>query len=182
MHNYQETLLNIPCAGRKPVVSLVLGVGLAAICFCLPGCSESSSSQAPRVDVTNPSSSVPSSSVPGTPAQPGQRSSQPTPNRAVDRSGTYAGTATPFNTGGGACIATRTVSGFRVQGTAVRFGQFRGTIAADNGLQMTFREQWIVGQFDGPTFSGQWDIPNRTRGRWVGPNCSFMLSLQRVGP
>jgi hypothetical protein len=94
------------------------------------------------------------------------------------RDGTYAGTATVLLTAGGQCIQNQQIGNFRVRGNAVRYGVFRGTIDPDGGLQMVHGRTWIIGQFDGATFSGQLDIP----GRYGGPGCSYLLSLARVGP
>jgi hypothetical protein len=99
------------------------------------------------------------------------------PMEMVSRSGSYTGTAIPLETGGGICINTLTVSNFHVRGNAVRFGRFRGTIDANNGLQMVNGNQWIIGQFEGATFHGQFDVP---RG-WNAPACTYMLTLQRTG-
>jgi hypothetical protein len=98
------------------------------------------------------------------------------PPSPANRSGSYAGTATPIETGGGLCLETQKVSNFIVRGNSVHFGGFRGTIAPDNGLQMIYGRQWIVGQFEGPTFHGQFDIP----GTFGAPECSYMLNLERV--
>ena len=49
----------------------------------------------------------------------------------------------------------------------------------DGGLQMVFGGTWIVGQFEGATFRGQVDD---TGGRWRGPGCTFILTLERTGP
>jgi hypothetical protein len=95
-----------------------------------------------------------------------------------ERSGSYAGTAQPLDTGGGLCISTQRVTNFHVRGNAVQFGGFRGTIAADGGLQMVYGSQWIIGQFEGATFHGEMEISSR----FGNPGCSFLLTLQRVGP
>jgi hypothetical protein len=98
------------------------------------------------------------------------------PAAAVDRSGIYGGTAVPLNTGGGLCITNQTISGFKVNGNSVRWGRFRGTIAADNGLQMVNGDTWVFGQFVGNRFDGQISTISRLR----GPGCSFMMSLERT--
>jgi hypothetical protein len=119
----------------------------------------------------------PNPEVPGAPPPPGL-SGPPIPTPPVaDLSGTYAGVAAPLDTGGGLCIANQKVGGFRVRGHSVRYGQFRGTIAPDNGLQMVFGQTWIFGQFEGATFHGQIDIP----GRFGAPGCTYLLTLDRVG-
>ncbi len=106
-----------------------------------------------------------------------ENSASPKTAQPVSRDGTYVGTAVPLDTGGGLCIQTQQVSGFHVRGDSVRFGGFRGTIDADNGLQMVSRRDWIIGQFEGDTFRGQIDVS----GRIGHPGCTYMLNLQRVG-
>nr|WP_294546778.1 hypothetical protein [uncultured Rhodopila sp.] len=93
-----------------------------------------------------------------------------------DRSGIYGGTAVPLNTGGGLCIANQTISGFKVDGNSVRWGRFRGTIAADNGLQMVNGNTSVFGRFVGDRFEGQMSTTRRAS----GPGCSFMMSLERT--
>jgi hypothetical protein len=109
---------------------------------------------------------------------PGMQASLPTSGQVVDRSGNYAGTAVPLDTGGGICIQTRKVGDFFVRGNSVRYGRFHGTIDADSGLQMVYGRQWIIGQFDGATFHGQLDLP----GGFNSAGCTYMLSLERIGP
>ncbi len=82
----------------------------------------------------------------------------------------------PLNTGGGVCIANQTIRDFKVTGNSVRWGRFRGTIAADNGLQMVNGNTWVFGQFVGNRFDGQ--ISTSTRAN--GPGCSFMMTLERT--
>jgi hypothetical protein len=111
------------------------------------------------------------------PPPPWLQPALPASAQIANRSGSYAGTAQPLSTGAGACINTLQVSGFRVRGHSVRFGRFHGTIAADNGLQMAYGQQWIIGQFEGASFVGQLNFPDR-----FGPGCTYMLTLERVGP
>jgi hypothetical protein len=111
------------------------------------------------------------------PPPPGLKPALPVSTQIADRSGSYAGTAQPLSTDLGACINTLKVSGFRVRGNSVRFGRFHGTIAADNGLQMVYGQQWIIGQFEGASFLGQVNVPGRFR-----PGCTYMMTLERVGP
>ncbi len=96
----------------------------------------------------------------------------------VGRNGTYSGTAEPLDTGGGMCISTQAVDGFVVRGNSVHYGRFRGRIAADGGLQMVYGQNWIVGQFEGPTFHGQLDI----QGGFNSFGCTYLFSLSRTGP
>src|SRR5579863_1071192 len=112
--------------------------------------------------------------------QPSGPLSTPPASSPTDRSGTYAGNAVPLDTGGGLCITTQKVSGFTVRGKSVRYGSYRGTIDANDGVQMVAGQNWIVGQFEGPVFSGQLDTTERGRGMARG--CSYVLNLQRVGP
>jgi hypothetical protein len=158
--------------------------GLAILCPLLLGCSGNNGWQPPTVMLDTPTGVTPIFSP--APAMPGglvapppglENSALPVPTQQVNRDGSYVGTAEPLQTGGGQCIATRQVSGFRVQGNSVRFGGFRGTIGANNGVQMVYGQDWIFGQFDGPTFRGQIDL----RGRFDSPGCTYELTLQRAG-
>jgi hypothetical protein len=157
---------------------------LAITCQSMAGCSGSGEFRAPAVVLDTPAGPTPiytpSPTMPGGLAAPppGLEPASGTIVQSADRSGTYTGTAVPLETGGGLCITTEPVSGFHVRGNAVRFGGFRGTISADNGLQMVYGNQWIIGQFEGSTFHGQFDVP----GRFGAPQCTFMLSLERTGP
>ena len=108
---------------------------------------------------------------------PGLAGNVSVPTQPVSRNGTYAGTAMPLDTFGGACVNTMRVEGFHVRGNSVHFGQYRGTIDANNGLQMVYRGTWIVGQFEGDNFQGQVDSMGR-----FAPGCTYSMTLQRVGP
>ena len=108
---------------------------------------------------------------------PGMQPSLPVPAQMLDRSGNYAGTAVPLDTGGGICLQTQKVGNFIVRGNSVRYGRFRGRIDANDGLQMVNGNQWIIGQFEGATFHGQLDL----RGGFNFSGCTYMLSLQRMG-
>ena len=103
---------------------------------------------------------------------------QAVPTQAVSRDGRYAGTAEVLTTGGGLCIKPMTISGFIVRGNSVRFGRFHGTIDADDGLQMYYAGNWIVGQFEGGTFHGQLS----STADFTGNGCSYILNLERTGP
>jgi hypothetical protein len=96
-------------------------------------------------------------------------------------SGTYAGVVEPLSTAGGDinCMSTVQIAGWYVYGNRVWFGQFRGTIDSDDGLQMVYGRDWITGQFHGATFHG-WLIDDGTPN--FVPGCSFMIRMQRVGP
>jgi hypothetical protein len=165
------------------------------ICICalllLAGCSANSGVQIPTVELDTPTGVTtlysPAPEIPGgAPAVPPPGLMIPPPDQsstasaskpARPRSGTYAGIAEPLDTGGGLCISNRKVAGFHVHGSAVQYGRFHGTIAADNGLQMVLGQTWIFGQFEGPIFRGQLDIP----GNFGAPGCTYMLTLERVG-
>ena len=154
---------------------------LCVACLLLAGCS----GQMPNVVLDTPTGATPIY----TPAPPGMAGGAvgpppgmdtPTPAQAFngDRSGNYAGTAVPLETGGGICINTERVINFRVNGNRARFGQFRGTIDPSGGLQMPNGQDWIVGQFEGASFHGQLDL--NPHGRFGGEGCTYMLSLERV--
>jgi hypothetical protein len=153
-------------------------VCLVPACLLLFGCSG-----APTVLLDTPTGVVPlNSPAPVMPSglaapPPGLEPSLPIPNQSVNRDGGYTGTATVLNTAGGLCTDTLKVSGFTVRGTSARFGGFRGTIAADGGLQMVYGQDWIVGQFEGATFHGQLS----TMGRFGSPGCTYLLNLERAG-
>ena len=150
----------------RPKVAAALAIALltAACTTIIP------SSGAPTVIANTPFGSYPIANQPGGPA-----ANQPPPANSGDRSGTYSGTATVLTTGGGVCLNNRRVSGFHVRGNSVRWGQFHGTIASDNGLQMVYGTTWVFGQFVGDRFDGQISMGMR----WNGPGCSFMMSLTK---
>jgi hypothetical protein len=154
-------------------------------CLALAGCSEGNPSVTLNTAAGQTPIFRPPAGPPGglaTPPQSGQPAA-PTASAPTDLSGTYAGTAVPLDTGGGLCIMTRNVSGFTVRGRSVRFGAFRGTIDANNGVQMFRGQQWIVGQFEGAIFYGQLDLTRQgSRGRSAARGCSYILNLERVGP
>jgi hypothetical protein len=143
---------------------LILAVG----CLFLEACSGSPTVTANAPAATSPPSALSATSPPA-----------PVPSPITDRSGNYAGTAQPMNSGGGTCAKTLQVAGFGVEGYSVRFGVFHGSIDSAGGLQMLHGERWIVGQFEGPTFHGQFTIPPNRRSN--PPGCSYVLSLERIG-
>ena len=158
---------------------------LYVACLLLAGCS----GQGPNVVLDTPTGTAPiytpALAPPGMPggaigAPPGMDNPAQAQAPAFngDRSGNYAGTAVPLDTGGGICINTERVINFRVHGNRASFGRFRGTIDANGGLQMPNGQDWIVGQFDGASFHGQLDL--NARGRFGGEGCTYMLSLERV--
>ena len=147
-------LLIAGCAGEGPTVLLDTPTGVTPI--------------------YTPSPAMPSGLVA---PPPGLANSLPPPTQSANRNGTYAGTAVPLDTGGGICLSNRQVGNFRVRGSTVRYGGFRGNIQPDGGLQMVYGQDWIIGQFEGATFHGQLDL----NGRFDEPGCTYMLSLQRIG-
>jgi hypothetical protein len=168
----------IDASGRRNA-SAAAGVSCVLLGVLLAGCSGT----APTVLLDTPTGVTPVFTPP--PALPGAFAGPPpgldnpltSPAPSGDRSGTYAGTAVPLETGGGLCIANQPVSGFRVRGNSVRYRGFRGTIAPDGGVQMVYGQDWIFGQFEGPTFRGQLDL----YGRFGAPGCTYMFSLEREG-
>ena len=153
--------------------------GLAAVCLALSGCSGP-----PTVVLATPNGpqtlyAPPSSNMPGGLVAPPPGLGTPSPQAPAaiggSRNGTYTGTASVLSTYGNQCQETVPVVGFRVRGNSVRFGRFRGTIDPGNGLQMTYNQQWIVGQFEGATFHGQVTFWGAS-----GPGCTYLLNLQRT--
>lgn len=147
----------------------------AIACLLLASCSNNTTVQVPNVVLDTPVGTTPLYVRP-----PGSGFIPPPPGQVsiVDRDGTYAGIAEPLSTGGGLCITSTRVTGFHVQGNAVSFGGFSGTIDNRGGLQMTFARQWLIGEFVGTTFYGHLDVPANSR---FGLGCSFTMKLQRVG-
>jgi hypothetical protein len=137
----------------------------------------------PTVVLDTPTGPVPlNSPAPAMPTglagpPPGLEPSSPPPAQGISRDGSYTGTATVLDTGGGLCTDARTVSGFAVRGRSARFGGFRGTIADDGALQMVYGQDWVVGQFEGAAFHGQLNI----QGRFGSPGCTYLLNLERTG-
>lgn len=150
-------------------------------CLVLAGCSGGLPSVTLNTGAGQTPIYTPSAQSAGGLAAPPQiaQSAAPAAAMVTDRSGTYAGTAVPLDTGGGMCIKNRKVSGFTVHGKSVRFGSFRGTIDANEGVQMFAGQHWIVGQFEGPIFYGQL---NMTESRFGARGCSYIINLERVGP
>ena len=134
----------------------------------LCGCTIQSGLPGPEVIAGTPVGPVPL--VPPAAAPP------PAPPGSLD--GQYTGVGTVLSTGGGLCIKPLDIAGFVVRGDAVRYGRFAGTIAPNAALQMIADGNWIVGQFQGPTFRGELDVP----GVRDQPGCSYLLNLARTGP
>src|SRR5262249_43186836 len=147
-----------------------------AACLLLAGCS----GQVPNVVLDTPTGTA-AIFTPAPPGMPGGAVAPPpgmdNPMQAQaqafngDRSGNYAGTAVPLDTGGGICIDTKQVINFRVRGNRASFGRFRGSIAPDGLLQMPNGQNWIVGQFEGTTFRGQLNLYGG--GRFGGTTCTY---------
>jgi hypothetical protein len=160
--------------------------GLALWCAPLLGCAENGV-QMPSVTLAAGTSTVPIYTPPSQQPAPGGlaappanlKNTPPAPAQPGGRNGSYTGRVEPLTTGGGniGCMSSTSVTGWHVYGDRVRFGQFRGTIDANGGVQMTAGGGWIVGQFEGPTFSGQYIAPSGRN----SPSCTFLLRLQRTG-
>jgi len=178
----------LPAGGGPKSANAAAWSALAVLCPLLLACSGNNGWQPPTVVLDTPSGPTPiySPTPTPTPTMPGglvgpppglETSATPVPASPGSRGGSYSGVAEPLQTGGGLCLQTRPVSGFHVRGNTVRYGGFRGTIDANNGLQMVYGRDWIIGQFDGATFHGQLDL----NGRFGAPGCTYELSLQRTG-
>jgi hypothetical protein len=160
---------------------------LVPACLALFGCTVQTGLPGPNVILSTPTGPAPLYAPAQSPAGPGndlavppglEPASPPPPAQTGNRNGTYSGRAEVLTTAGGICDKGMNVDNFKVHGNSVRFGQFRGTIAPDGGLQMVFGGTWIIGQFEGATFRGQADF----RGRRGSPGCVFVLTLDRTGP
>jgi hypothetical protein len=170
-----------PGNGARPMCA-GLRACLVPACLVVFGCSGDPNvvldTPTGPVALNSPAPAMPGGLVGPPPGMDVMQPSGPAATKNVARDGTYTGTAEPLDTGGGMCISTQAVAAFVVRGTSVRYGGFRGRIAADSGLQMVYGQDWIVGQFEGATFRGQLSI----QGRFGSPGCTYMLSLGRVGP
>ena len=147
----------------------------AVACLLLAHCSGNNALQVPNVVLATPAGIAPIY----TPSAPLPLPPPVQPAQPPDHSGTYAGIAEPLSTGGGLCIRPIHIGGFQVQGNAVRFGRFSGTIDPQFGLQMAYAGQWIIGQFEGASFHGQLEVPARPR---FGLGCSYVVTLRRISP
>jgi hypothetical protein len=142
--------------------------------LALLGCTVQSGLPGPNVILGTPMGPVPLNQ-PAPAAGPAEATS---PNQAVNRTGTYAGTAVVLDPNGGLCTRPTSIAGFVVRGRSVWFGGFHGIIDANDGLQMVYGRRWIVGQFEGALFQGiLWSAPDLLR----GPGCSYIVNLQRIG-
>ena len=143
--------------------------------LALLGCTVQSGLPGPNVILGTPMGPVPLNQ----PAPAAGTAEAASPGQAVNRDGTYAGTAVVLDPDGGLCLKPISIAGFVVQGRSARFGGFHGTIDVSDGLQMVYGRRWIVGQFDGPLFRGiLWSAPDFIR----GPGCSYIVNLRRSGP
>jgi hypothetical protein len=160
---------------------LALWTCLAATCLPLFGCAGGP----PAIVLDTPTGPVPlnapAQAMPGglVGPPPGMVNASPPPAPGGSRDGNYAGVADVLNTNGGICTDNLKVTGFRVRGDTARFGGYRGRIAADGGVQMIYGSSWLVGQFEGASFRGQLDLPG---GRFGAPGCTYMMTLERIGP
>lgn len=94
------------------------------------------------------------------------------PGGAVSLDGRYVGNAVPLTTNGGMCVRPLAVN-FVVRGGSVQFDRFHGTIGPGDSLQMAYDGDWIIGQFQGPTFRGHWSVP----GPYRELGCTYFISL-----
>ena len=74
-------------------------------------------------------------------------------------------------------LAVGSGRGFRVTGSHVRWGRFRGTVAPDNGLQMVSGTTWVYGQFVGDRFQGEISF----WGAFDNPGCTYVMELRKTG-
>lgn len=157
---------------------------LIPACLALCGCTVQTGLPGPNVMINTPGGGLvplnaPGPVMPGGPVSPppGLEPMSPAAAQTVSRDGIYAGSMEALSTAGGICANQVKVNGFKVHGNSVRFGDFRGTIDPDGGLQMVFRGNWIIGEFAGASFHGH------VQGAGVGqPGCTFILTLNRTGP
>ena len=143
--------------------------GVALGCLLLFGCTP----QEPSKPLYTPGHVIPMTQAPTAPSDTTPTAA--TPAQTGPRDGYYRGTSSVMFSGGGRCMGTQQVSGFRVHGDRVDFNGFHGRIDANNGVQMHHGLDWLVGQFEGSVFVGQLEI-----GKWSSkPSCVYMLRLER---
>ena len=88
--------------------------------------------------------------------------------------GHYVGTVLSLNRGAAFCPQRLNVREFRVAGGELRWGVFRGRVAADRSVQVTYRGEWLTGRFDGNDFRGEVDQFSRRRSE----SCRYVLDLK----
>lgn len=98
---------------------------------------------------------------------------RPAPSTAYGHDGVYAGVAQALNSAGAQCAEFHRPANFRVEGRAVRFGPFRGTIGPEGGLQMIYGQSTVVGHFEGDAFRGVITFHV--------PPCRYAMLLRRTG-
>ena len=98
---------------------------------------------------------------------------RPAPSTTYGHDGMYAGTAQALDSAGAQCAAFRHASNFRVEGRAVTFGPFRGTIGPEGGLRMIYGQSTVVGHFEPDAFRGVV--------AFHVPPCRYAMKLRRVG-
>lgn len=162
-----------------PPVRAGIGVCLVSAALALSGCTMQSGLPGPSVILDTPAGPIPLN-PPAVVMAGGAVAGGPgtLANEAVSLDGSYAGSAVVLDTNGGACTQPLAISGFVVQGSSARFGQFRGTINAYGGLQMAYGQNWIVGQFEGAVFRGQLSVA----GPRLDFGCTYLVNLARTGP
>ena len=179
---------HLPAGGGPKSASSAAWSALAVLCPLLLGCSGNNGWQPPTVLLDTPSGPTPiySPTATPTPTMPGGLVGPPpgleTQQRRFPRHQAAAVAATRVSRN-----RCKRVAGYASNpGLCRDFGfaaipcamaVFRGTIDANNGLQMVYGRDWIIGQFDGATFHGQLDL----NGRFGAPGCTYKLSFQRTG-
>jgi hypothetical protein len=98
---------------------------------------------------------------------------RPAPSTTYGHDGMYAGTAQALDSAGAQCAAFRHASNFRVEGRAVTFGPFRGTIGPEGGLRMIYGQSTMVGHFEADAFRGVVSFHV--------PPCRYAMLLRRGG-
>ena len=92
--------------------------------------------------------------------------------------GLYTGTAVVEVNPEFGCTRQIPVGGFRVDGNAVRFGAFRGTVAPDGSATLLFGYSTMVGRFADNGFQGR--IALYPMLQWDKEACVYRASLGRV--
>jgi hypothetical protein len=140
LHSWERRPINVGkslrAGARACLVPVCLTLFSCAIQTGLPGPNVILDTPTGPVPLKSPAPVMPGGGLAGPP--PGLEPSLPVPTQDVSRNGTYCGSAEVLSTAGGRCLNGMKVDNFRVRGSSVRFGGFRGTITPDGGLQMVF--------------------------------------------
>jgi hypothetical protein len=103
------------------------------------------------------------------------------PSAPGSRDGVYVGTADVVVNGDFMCPQHMSITNFRVEGDAIRFGGFHGTIVDGAVASTPFRGMWLTGRFEGPKFVGHIDAMGDAAGLFKSCIYGFNVVRQTSG-